>query len=113
MKTEALLEGSQILLVRVNAPTRHVALAIAECAVTDQLASCVNISGPITSVYRWEGKIETGEEWVVWIKTANSQWFALEQMIVNHHPDEVPAIIAWPVPQSHQPFAEWLHSSLL
>jgi periplasmic divalent cation tolerance protein len=55
--------------VYVTAPDRDGALAIARTLVNERLAACANIVGPITSVYRWEGKIEEASEVALIAKT--------------------------------------------
>ncbi len=67
---------------------------IADALVQQRLAGCVQIVGPIESLYRWEGKIETATEWQCWIKTRKSHYKAVEQAIHKLHPYEVPEILA-------------------
>ena len=45
------------------------AQAIARALVDDRLAACVQIVGPVTSIYRWQGEIKTAQEWQCSAKT--------------------------------------------
>ena len=51
-----------IQLVYVTTPDRETATSLAALAVEEGLAACGNVGGPITSVFRWEGAVQTGEE---------------------------------------------------
>jgi periplasmic divalent cation tolerance protein len=73
-------------------------------------AACVNILPGITSVYAWEGEIETAEEQLMLIKTAAGCYGPLETFIKNHHPYEVPEIIAIPIEQGSSDYLEWIRA---
>lgn len=66
------------------------ALRLAEGALGKRLTACVQISGPITSVYRWEGRGESAVEWRLTFKTPQADLAALEAWVVAQHPYEVP-----------------------
>ena len=71
---------TDMILVRVNCPERGLAEEIGRKAVELQLAACANIDGPVTSVYHWDGAIETGEEHVLWLKTREAFWPEIGQI---------------------------------
>jgi len=73
-----------------------------------RLAACVQIVGPITSTYRWQGKIETGEEWQCWAKTRGELFARVEEAIRRIHPYEVPEILAVPVVAGSAGYLAWL-----
>ncbi|NTW07811.1 MAG: divalent-cation tolerance protein CutA, partial [Syntrophaceae bacterium] len=68
--------------VTTTTETREEAQKIARCLVEQKLAACAQISGPITSTYRWKGKVETAEEWLCLIKTQESLYSELEKTII-------------------------------
>ena len=103
---------SKIVLIRINCPTAELANRLATNAVTNRLAACANIEGPIQSVYHWDGKIETGEEYVLWLKTDKGLWPEVERFIIEHHPDETPAILCLPCNDAHDRYEAWLHSNV-
>ncbi len=64
--------------------------------------------GPITSIYRWQGKIETDEEWQCWCKTRQELFAQVEAAIRAMHPYEVPEILAMPVAAGSERYLAWL-----
>ncbi len=72
------------------------------------LAACVQVVGPITSTYRWEGRVETAEEWQCVIKTGRALWDGVEQAIRELHPYQVPEIIALPIECGSRAYLEWI-----
>lgn len=81
---------------------------IARALVETRLAACVQVLGPITSTYRWQGKIETSEEWQCWAKTRSDLYDRIEQAIARLHPYEVPEILALPVLAGSAAYLTWL-----
>ncbi len=97
-----------MILIRINCPDPATAESIAHHAVEASLAACANISAPIRSVYRWEGKIAQGEETVLFLKTRSELFEHVEKMVTRLHPDDVPAIIAIPIERTTDAFGAWL-----
>jgi len=83
---------------------------IGRAMIEDGLAACVNILAPCTSIYRWDGKVETAEEVPALFKTAADKVDALILAIAKLHSYDVPAITAWPVVQAGPGYAEWIVS---
>lgn len=96
------------LIILTSLPDSHSAGQLAERLVHERLAACVNILAPCTSVYRWQGAIETTTEVPLLIKTTTARYAALEAAIVAHHPYELPEIVAVPVQQGLGPYLEWV-----
>jgi periplasmic divalent cation tolerance protein len=96
------------LLILCTVPDKDVAKRLAENLVDRGLAACVNITQPITSVYRWQDKRETAEEMLLLIKTTQRQYAALETAILSLHPYELPEIIAVPVTQGLTGYLDWV-----
>lgn len=84
------------------------ARCIARALVESRLAACVQVRGPITSTYRWQGKIETTEEWQCVAKTRADLYARVEQAIVGLHPYEVPEILALPLVAESASYGQWL-----
>jgi periplasmic divalent cation tolerance protein len=91
---------------------REDAERIARLLVEMRLAGCVQIVGPVTSVYRWKGAIETAGEWLCLIKTGAECYGALEQAIRSLHPYETPEILAVAVAAGSRDYLEWLRGEL-
>jgi len=85
---------------------------IARLLVERRLAACVQVLGPIESVYRWQEKIETSQEWLCLIKSKQSQFPAVEQAIREVHSYKVPEIIALPITAGNPAYLKWLHDEV-
>ncbi|PIV39639.1 MAG: cytochrome C biogenesis protein CcdA [Candidatus Omnitrophica bacterium CG02_land_8_20_14_3_00__42_8] len=81
---------------------------IAKALIKGRLAACVQIAGPIKSIYRWKGKIETAKEWVCVIKTKKSLYKKVETAIKKPHPYEIPEIIAVPIAAANKDYLKWI-----
>ena len=99
------------LLILCTCPNREIAQKIAGALVEQRLAACVNISSPVTSVYSWQGKIESDEELLLTIKTTRARYGALEQAILALHPYELPEIIAVPISTGLTEYLDWIDNS--
>lgn len=87
------------------------AQAIATHLVEQGLAACAQISGPITSIYRWQGRVETAQEWQCVVKTRAALYDQVEQAIRSRHPYETPEILATPVAHGSAAYLDWLAES--
>jgi periplasmic divalent cation tolerance protein len=99
---------TEALVVMVTVPSRDVGEAIAAQIVTERLAACVNLLGPLCSVYRWRGELCRDEEHLLLIKTTHERYPALENRVRELHPYEVPEIIALPVQAGSSAYLGWL-----
>lgn len=96
------------ILVITNLPDQDSARRVAEALIAGHLAACVNLLAPCTSVYRWQGKIETAEEVPLLIKTLASLYGKVEAAIRQHHPYELPEIIAVPINAGLPEYLDWV-----
>ena len=91
---------------------REDAERIAQTLVQTRLAGCVQIVGPISSIYWWKSKIEKAEEWLCLIKTEETLYHEIEETIKKIHPYETPEIIAVPVVAGSKEYFTWLSQEL-
>jgi periplasmic divalent cation tolerance protein len=101
------MNGS-VLLVLTNLPDRDSAKRVADALIESHAAACVNILAECSSVYRWQGKIETASEIPLLIKTTRASYPRLEMTIRAHHPYELPEIIAVPVDTGLPAYLQWV-----
>ncbi|AVH58882.1 MULTISPECIES: divalent-cation tolerance protein CutA [Streptomyces] len=94
------------VLTTTDAPDK--AETLARGAVRARAAACAQISGPVTSVYRWKGDIETAAEWQVLFKTTGVRYDALEAYLLEAHDYDTPEIIATPVVRGSADYLQWL-----
>ncbi|MBI2313611.1 MAG: divalent-cation tolerance protein CutA [Betaproteobacteria bacterium] len=99
---------TDILLVISNLPDRESAQRLAEKLVEERLAACVNVLSPCTSVYRWQGRTETANEFPVFIKTRQALYPRVEAAIRREHPYELPEIIAVLISAGLPAYLEWV-----
>ena len=92
--------------------TKEKAEQIAGVLVKEHLAACVQVSGPITSTYRWEGAVEKEQEWLCTIKTKRSLWGEVEHAIKSLHPYDVPEMVAIPVVAGSSEYLGWVGAQL-
>jgi periplasmic divalent cation tolerance protein len=88
--------------------SREDAQRIAEALVAERLAACVQVLGPIASTYRWQGAIETAQEWLCLAKSRGELYEKIEEAIRRLHPYEVPEILALPVVAGSAAYFAWL-----
>ena len=88
------------------------AATIARALVDERLAACVQVLGPVASTYRWQGEIETAEEWQCWAKTRRELYEQVEESIRRLHPYEVPEILATPILAGSASYLEWLEAEV-
>jgi periplasmic divalent cation tolerance protein len=100
----------QIVLCTV--PDDAVAKRIASALVEERLAACVNIVPGITSIYRWQGAVETAAELLLIIKTNAAVYPRLQDRIRALHPYELPEIIAVTPAGGLQDYFAWITTSL-
>src|SRR5262249_13176673 len=80
----------QGVVILVTAPDEDTARAIARELVERSLAACVNLVPGITSLYRWEGRVEESAEVLMVIKTVAARVGELEREVLRLHPYRVP-----------------------
>jgi len=96
------------LIILVTVPSRADAERIAEALVGEQLAACVNVVGPIHSIYRWEGRICRDDEHLLLIKSTRAAYPALEARVKALHTYDVPEIVAVPIAMGSADYLGWI-----
>ncbi|MCX5849684.1 MAG: divalent-cation tolerance protein CutA [Deltaproteobacteria bacterium] len=98
--------------ISTTTETKQQAQKIAQYLVETKLAACVQITGPIESIYRWKGKVETANEWLCLIKTREDLFDKVEAAIKKLHSYETPEIITVPIVKGSKEYLNWLDSEL-
>ena len=101
------------LQVFTTVDDREKAELIADRLVEKRLAACVQITGPITSVYRWKGKKERSKEWLLIIKSDENHYLLLEEEIRSLHSYEIPEIVASPIVFGNRSYLAWIDDNLM
>jgi len=95
----------------ISAPPEEGA-KLAEALVEEKLAACVQVSSPVTSVYRWEGKIEHSQEVLLFVKTETGRIRSIKEFLLKEHPYEVPEFITLPITDGLPRYLKWIDTSL-
>lgn len=99
------------LLVLCTCPDRGAANAIATALLEKGLAACVNRVPGVTSMYRWEGHLNSDEEVLLLIKTTAACYPELENTIGKLHPYELPEIVGVPLTVGSADYLDWIRNS--
>ena len=85
---------------------------LAELALENGLAGCVQVQAACTSYYEWQGKAETSTEYPVHFKTNQLKKDQLMKWIKDNHPYELPEIMAIKVTDLEPAYAKWLDEQI-
>lgn len=89
-------------------PERETAERIASALVGERLAACVNVLPGVSSLYRWQGKVERAEETMLMIKTVSGRLDALSARVAQLHPYELPEVIAVEAAGGLPAYLDWV-----
>lgn len=93
--------------IRTTFGTRDAALECSTRLVEAKLAACVQVEGPISSTYAWQGAVERADEWRCVCKTTHAVRDACVAAIMARHPYETPQIVVTPV-EASAAYAAWV-----
>lgn len=103
----------EAIQVHTTTATKADAERIAAALVEQRLAACVQVVGPITSCYRWQGAIESAEEWLCTVKTTRDVYARVEQAIRRLHSYDEPEILAVPIVAGSTGYLTWLDDQVV
>jgi periplasmic divalent cation tolerance protein len=101
-------DESRTVVVLVTAPSADEAARIGRVLVDERLAACVNVVGPIRSIYRWEAKIEDEHEHLMLVKARRTDVDVIAARVRALHPYDLPEVIALDVTAGSAPYLQWL-----
>jgi periplasmic divalent cation tolerance protein len=84
---------TDLIIILTTMPDDDRANALANTLVNERLAACVNVHGPMKSIYRWKGAVAGDDERQLVIKTSRSRLAALERRLRELHPYELPELL--------------------
>jgi periplasmic divalent cation tolerance protein len=85
---------------------------IGRTVVEERLAACINILGPVRSIYRWQGAVETADEVAAILKTSEVEADALIARIAELHSYEVPCVVTWPIDKILRSYGDWIEDNV-
>jgi periplasmic divalent cation tolerance protein len=99
-------------IVLSTTSSQEEARKIAHALVDQKIAACVNIVPSVESIYRWEGKVETAQEWLLIIKTIEPALERLLDMICELHSYDVPELVVLGVQEGNPAYLRWIGESV-
>ena len=99
-------------LVISTAGSKDEASKIAAVLVGEQIAACVNIVGPIESLYRWQGTVETAQEFLLLVKTMSARSADVIKRIRELHSYELPEAIEVNIEGGSADYLKWIAASV-
>ena len=102
------MSESKYVLLMTTVAKRADAQRLARMAVNQRLAACVQIIPKVVSVYRWKGKIERANEWLVLFKTSKKALPALMKAIKATHPYSLPELAAVSISAGSREYLNWI-----
>lgn len=100
------------VLIYATYPDAAAAETAGRFLVNEGLAACVNVLATMTSIYRWEGAVEQAAECAVIIKTRAGLTQRVIEEAKSRHPYALPAFVVLPIVGGHQPYLDWIVSSV-
>lgn len=98
--------------VTTTLDSREAADRLASLLVEARLAACAQVTGPVASTYRWQGRTEHAAEWSCALKTTLARLPALEARIRAEHPYQVPEIVAVPIVAGDPAYLAWIEDGV-
>ena len=95
------------VIVSTTTDDRSLAGTIARSAIERRLAACARIHSA-ESVYRWDGRIETAEEFVVELKTTVEAQARVEALILELHSYDLPEVVVTPILGGSKAYLDWI-----
>jgi periplasmic divalent cation tolerance protein len=103
---------ANFIQIATTTATRDEAEQIARMLVDARLAACAQVTGPVKSVYHWQGKVEEGDEWLCMLKTREDLFPKVESAIREVHSYQCPEIMATPIVAISDDYRAWLDREL-
>ncbi len=104
---------ADICQVSVTAGSPEEAGRLGVAAVEARLAACAQVSGPITSTYRWRGSIESAQEWLCVLKTTAGLVAPLMEQLRAAHGYDTPEIVSTSIEHADPDYAQWVEAQTL
>ena len=96
----------------MSAASHETAVSIVTTLVEERVIACGNILPGVTSIYRWQGAVQTEPEVMVVLKTTDDKVSALLERVRALHPYDVPELLVLTVESGHEPYLKWVAESV-
>ena len=99
-----------MIVVYMTASSKEEAEIISKVLVEERLVACANILPAHSSLYWWDGEVESAQEVAVIFKSRPELFDKIESKIKELHSYDVPCIVSWSIEKGHVPFLEWIQA---
>jgi periplasmic divalent cation tolerance protein len=104
-------ESSSFVIVLSTFPADQDPIPLATALVDEHLAACVNVLPPMSSIYRWEGKVEQASEHQLVIKTRAERVEAVKARLASLHPYDVPEVLVLSIAGGADSYLQWIQAN--
>lgn len=101
-------EPIRLIMVLTTVASSDDADRLAKALVDQCLAACVQVDGPVSSHYRWAGKLACETEYRLAIKSSTAAWPSLKDKLDQLHPYEEPQIVMFEIDDSSDGYRDWV-----
>ena len=101
------MSETELVFIYSTFPDAGAAARVGETLVRAKLAACVNVHPPMTSIYEWQGDLETASEVAVFIKTRRTLVDAAIELARPLHPYTVPCFLVLPIEGANEDYLSW------
>ena len=101
-----------LIEVHISMPEAEAAREMATELVRRQLAACVQILGPMASIYTWRGEPQQATEWLLLVKSTADRFEELTEAVVAHHRYDTPEIVAVPITHALGSYGAWVREAV-
>ena len=102
--------SEKLCLVYMTAGSLEEAKNIGNILVEQNLVACINLLENMTSIYKWEDKLEEGQEVVMIAKTRKKLMPKLIETVKRHHSYDCPCILSLPIQGGNHEFLAWIET---
>lgn len=106
------MSSSGIVSVYVTFASTADAARLGRQIIEERLAACINILGEVSSIYRWQGKVEEAVEVAAIFKTTSGCAELLTHRLAELHPYANPAIATWPIDEAPAAYVQWVRGQV-
>ncbi len=102
------LKDSEYVVLFITTAADEEAQLISRVLLEQRKAACINIVPRVSSLFWWQGSIDSAQESLLVVKTRASLVAEIVQLVKEIHSNDVPEIIALPIVAGNQDYLEWL-----
>jgi len=102
------MKKDHYILIYITVPNRRAAQQIGAALLQARLVACINILGPVTARYWWQGRVAQAREWLVLAKSRAALAKPIIRRVQALHAYEVPCIVTLPLGEGNPDFLRWI-----